>query len=341
MKISLFYFFIYFPVLQLAILAFFFFNFKISLLGESSKTFCTAKFLLDSLLLVSMFLGMLYITIEFLCIIYSFTLDSGFTGQLWMSENTNQQDPVRTMPSGVLETWFIFGFALAAYKIFTTKTPGFRVLISLASLCVTLPLTIYCHALRNPEGFDRLMYSITTFISTGQWPNPNFYSPSNSVLTQIHREVSNGISSFLPSFDWFNIIINYLNSSANGLLDFILKIFQPVAVEGHLDILLGQQLLIHFLSVIVVISLIVLCIVYFCTIFMLKNKDFLLKKFNNRFILFYLNYQVFLARLTTVILPFLILLGLVELLIMLHFLITHPIPIEQLPIDLHTYLKKR
>uniref|UniRef100_A0A896YUF4 Uncharacterized protein n=1 Tax=Coniophora puteana TaxID=80637 RepID=A0A896YUF4_9AGAM len=139
----------------------------------------------------------------------------------------------------------------------------------------------------------------------------------------------------------FDNIINYLKSSASGLLDFILNIFKPVAVEGYLDNLLGQQLLIHFLLLIVVISLIVLFIVYFCTIFMLKNKEFILKKFNNKFILLYLNYQVFLAKLTTVILPLLMLLGLIELLIMLHFLITHPIPIEQLPIDLHTYLKKR
>ena len=340
MKISLIFdLFLYFPVIQVAILVLSIFIRDI--FGENSKTFCKTKFLLDSLLLVSLFLGILFLVIEFLCITYSFTLDYGFRDQLWMSENTNRQAPVRTTHSGVLQTWAIAGIAFTAYRTFRNGSQGFRLFTSLASIGITLPMSVYFHAVENAEGFDRFMYSLTTFRATGQWPNPNSYSSSNSVLTQIHRDVSNGSSTFLPNFDWFNVILKYLNSSANGLLEFILNIFKPVAVEGHLDILLGQQLLIHFLSIIVVISLIVLCIVYFCTIFMLKNKDFLLKKFNNRFILLYLNYQVFLARLTTVILPLLILLGLVELLIMLHFLITHPIPIEQLPIDLHTYLKKR
>ena len=33
--------------------------------------------------------------------------------------------------------------------------------------------------------------------------------------------------------------------------------------------------------------------------------------------------------------------GLIEIVVGLHFLITHPIPWEELPIDLHTYIKKK
>ena len=73
---------------------------------------------------------------------------------------------------------------------------------------------------------------------------------------------------------------------------------------------------------------------------MVNNIDFITKRFNNRFILYYLKYQLFLSKLSLFILPLFIMFGLIELFVGLYFIITHPIPYENLGIDLHTYLKK-
>ena len=71
---------------------------------------------------------------------------------------------------------------------------------------------------------------------------------------------------------------------------------------------------------------------------MLQNKDFILKKFNNKLIKFYINYQVILAKIGFYVLPLFILFGLIELIFFLYYLLTHTLPYESLPIDLHIYV---
>ena len=73
----------------------------------------------------------------------------------------------------------------------------------------------------------------------------------------------------------------------------------------------------------------------------LQNKDFILNRFKNKYIRFFIKYQIFLGKLSIFTLPLLMLFGLLELVVMLHYLITHPIPLELLPIDLHTYLSSK
>ena len=72
------------------------------------------------------------------------------------------------------------------------------------------------------------------------------------------------------------------------------------------------------------------------------NKDFILNKFENSHYLikFYIKYQILLGKISIITLPLLILFGLLELAYGLHYLITHPIPFDELPVDLHTYIKK-
>ena len=70
----------------------------------------------------------------------------------------------------------------------------------------------------------------------------------------------------------------------------------------------------------------------------LHNKDFILKKFNYKLFRFMVKYQIFLGKISIFTLPLLILFGLIELAVGLHYLITHPIAWENLPIDLHTYI---
>ena len=72
-----------------------------------------------------------------------------------------------------------------------------------------------------------------------------------------------------------------------------------------------------------------------------KNKELILKKFNNRFIIYYIKYQLILLKISQVIIPLFILFGLLELFVGLYFILTHPIPYEHIGIDLHTYIKKK
>lgn len=117
-------------------------------------------------------------------------------------------------------------------------------------------------------------------------------------------------------------------------------LFKPVGVEGYFDDLVGQQLFITFLLISVVIGIIVLFTIYFLIQTMYNNKEFITKRFDNRIIRLYIKYQIILSKISLFVLPILIFVGLIELFVGLHFLLTHPIPFELLPIDLHTYLKK-
>ena len=150
-------------------------------------------------------------------------------------------------------------------------------------------------------------------------------------------------SSFLP-IDFNNLLDNLFSNAearsfGDNLISHILYIFRPVEVTGYLDDLIGQQLFIHLLLFIIVISLIILLTIYICIKIMVNNKEFLLNKFNNKFILFFIKYQLMLAKISSFILPLMIMFGLFELTIGLYFLITHPIPYEKIGIDLHICIK--
>ena len=71
---------------------------------------------------------------------------------------------------------------------------------------------------------------------------------------------------------------------------------------------------------------------------MYNNKEFFIKRSNNRFIRFYINYQIVLTKISLFVLPAFIFLGLIELFVGLYFLITHQISYYCLDIDLHTYI---
>ena len=58
----------------------------------------------------------------------------------------------------------------------------------------------------------------------------------------------------------------------------------------------------------------------------------------NRFINFYLKYQIFLANITLYLLPILIIFGIIEIIYILNYLISHPLPIDQIGIDPHVFI---
>ena len=278
----------------------------------------------------------------------------------------NGQDPVRWWPSGVPQTWTLIGSSLAVYRLMHSASPRVRVITAIGTLGVTVPSIVYTTAVENPNGFNRLIFSWMEYRRTGRWPSsiPNRVSDAElqPVISNMEAEVvrnnpniANDIINNTPSnsnsFHWsgnddlYNFFSGIFNDSSissvstNKIAEVLLNIFRPVAVEGHLDDLIGQQLFIQMLLLVVCVGVLLLFISFIVTVFMLQNKDFVLKRFSNKYIKLYLNYQVFLWRLGFIILPIFILFGILELIVGNYYLITHTIPYDQLPVDLHMYVK--
>ena len=309
---------------------------------------------------INFILNIDYYSIDYFCI-----LDKNQNNNAHHSPYGVRGDLVKFWPSllhvgatgHTAQTWAIIGTAAALYR----STPGSfitKASVALSSLIITIPLNVYLYAVENPNGFNRLMYSWVQYKNTGVWPATTYVEIPNNVQestlnTAMIKNIENAQSgiysnhsctNFLP-LDPKDLLSNF--SPENLFSHFstyavrrVVNLFRPVGVEGHLDDLIGQQLFIHFLLISIVIGLIVLFTIYFLIQTMYNNKEFLTKRFNNRFIRFYINYQIILTKISLFVLPAFIFLGLIELFVGLYFIITHPIPYELLPIDLHTYLNK-
>lgn len=118
-------------------------------------------------------------------------------------------------------------------------------------------------------------------------------------------------------------------------------LFKPVQVSGYLDDLIGQQIAIVFILLFTSIFLILLILAYIINNLLFYNKEYIIKRFgkNNKFVSFYLKYQVFCIRFSLFYLPIFIFIGFFVLIHGLYFLITHQIPYDNLGIDLHVFIK--
>lgn len=121
----------------------------------------------------------------------------------------------------------------------------------------------------------------------------------------------------------------------------ILKLLRPVEVSGYLDDLIGQRIFILFLLFIIIISLIILFTMFVFINIFLHNKDIFINRFDNKFLKYYIKYQIFLGKISLFLLPIFIFCGLFTILMGLFFLLTHPIPYEMLDVDLHTFIGKK
>lgn len=136
-------------------------------------------------------------------------------------------------------------------------------------------------------------------------------------------------------------ILKILEATPDYLLQILAPIFRFQSVAGHLDDLLGQQLFIHLCLFFLMFCIIILFIVYAINNILLHNKDVFLNYFDNKYIKLYINYQIFLGKISIVIMPIVILFFMFGLMKGLYFLITHPVPFECLDIDLHTFVKRK
>jgi hypothetical protein len=221
----------------------------------------------------------------------------------------------------------------------------------------SIPSAVWFHAVENPNGFNQVMYYLVSYRETGKWPTSypnkinqdellNKANNQNLLESQEKFEVSKRSSSSYISDDNNNSFIDYISHFFDkflpyNLYQYILDFFRPVLVKGYLDDLIGQQMFISILLFIVVLSLVILFTLYLFIQVLLHNKEFILKRFNNnnKLIRFYIKYQLFLVKITSIVFPILIMFGLIELLVGTYYIITHPIPYDKLPIDLHIFIK--
>ena len=201
------------------------------------------------------------------------------------------------------------------------------------------------------------MFGLTRFRETGKWPS--LESIKNQVTeTQISEfvlkhikqanlgqveETVNEIKILIEKSNTFlpDTSTDLINKFMDTIFKNTIQVIKPVYVEGHFDDLIGQQIIIHIILFILVISLILLFLFYIINNMFVLNKDKILNKFDNKFIKLYIKYQSFLAKLSLIYLPVFILVGLLILCHGFYFLIKYQIPYESLNIDLHTFVSSK
>lgn len=267
-------------------------------------------------------------------------------------------DPVRWWPSGVPQGWTVVGTGLATYG-FLSKIPGIspraRVLSALASAGVSATHLTYHSALENSVGFNRFMWGLTEYRKTGTWPSidqvaktttdkqlSDFASEAvkhadNSTVQSIVNEVS--ANKFIPSSNWD--YSDFINQLSDLIFKQAIQLLKPAHVHGFLDDLIGQRMFIEIILFIMCICIILLIIISIFNLIFLFNKDKIIKKFDNKFITFYIKYQTFLSRVTLFYLPIFIFTGLFTLCHGLYWLVTNQIPYESLDIDLHQFISSK
>ena len=274
--------------------------------------------------------------------------------------DTNPTDPVRFWPSGVPQGMSIVGTGLLAFSVLSKLgncSSRLRVLGALGTSGATATTIAYQSALENPVGFNRFVFGLTRFRETGKWPS--LESIKNQVTeTQISEfvlkhikqanlgqveETVNEIKILIEKSNTFlpDTSTDLINKFMDTIFKNTIQVIKPVYVEGHFDDLIGQQIIIHIILFILVISLILLFLFYIINNMFVLNKDKILNKFDNKFIKLYIKYQSFLAKLSLIYLPVFILVGLLILCHGFYFLIKYQIPYESLNIDLHTFVSSK
>ena len=285
--------------------------------------------------------------------IYSFILPEG-------GASDNPTDPVRYWPSGIPQGMGVIGTGLAVFSVLSkigNCSPRLRVLGALGATGVSATTITYHSAIENPVGFNRFMFGLTKFRETGQWPSLESIKNqvtetqiSEFVAKHIHNAnqelVKETVSEIQKLIEKGNTFVPETSTDLiNKFMDTIFKntiqVIKPVYVEGHFDDLIGQQIIIHIILFILVISLILLFLFYIINNMFVLNKDKILNKFDNKFIKLYIKYQSFLAKLSLIYLPVFILVGLLILCHGFYFLIKYQIPYESLNIDLHTFVSSK
>jgi len=311
--------------------------------------------------------------------IYNYTSNLSLDLMLEGSSNDGiPMDPVRWWPSGVPQSLAVVASAISVFRMLgNTVSPRARFLSSIAAAGATAANITYHSAVENSVGFNRLMFGLTNYQKTGVWPSLDEVSKNNTD-SQINNKLdailsssentpnsegasSSNISNTTNTSNTSdttssvsdvvnnnyigdeNPIVNIISEAFNSIPEFgsnfLFKLFEAREVVGFIDDLLGQQLIIYFSLFIILISLSLFILIFFWNLFIFSFRDIFLSYFTNKYVVWFIKYQIVLFKVSLVVLPILILFNLFILGHGLYFLITHPIPYDTLNIDLHTYVE--
>lgn len=117
-------------------------------------------------------------------------------------------------------------------------------------------------------------------------------------------------------------------SDSNPILDYIFNLFSPVEHSIPLETLISMHTILSIGLFILVIFLIIVTIYFYLNLLIIFNKDYILNRFTNKYILMYIKYVLFKSRLEIAVLSFVVTAGQCFIAYILYFLIQHPIIIN-------------
>jgi hypothetical protein len=130
----------------------------------------------------------------------------------------------------------------------------------------------------------------------------------------------------IPAIEPNNNFIPIDNINLN--LDFIRGLLTPVEHSISLETLINVHTFLHLSLLLLVIILIILTIYFYINLIILFNKDYLINKIKNKYLLIYIKFVLFRTRIDIVLLGILTLILIFFMLYILHYLIIHPIIIN-------------
>lgn len=116
--------------------------------------------------------------------------------------------------------------------------------------------------------------------------------------------------------------LNFADDSSSNLFR---ELLSPVDHSLPLETLLNIHTLFNLILFLMSIALIILFFYFFINLFIIFNKDYLLTKVNNKYLLMYVKYVLFKSRVDIIIIGLIILFTLFFFCYSLHYLVVHPI----------------
>lgn len=253
------------------------------------------------------------------------------------------------VPQGIGSVASALG-AYAFLNRFSNLSPRTKVVGALVAGGVSTGHLLYNSTLENSVGFNRLMWGISEYKKTGSWPSLDMayaesvanlekfavderakITPTEQAAIEANAEkavsgIKTGSESFavsssgstsgrsgvgnslLPSSD--SSFMESLMQLYENLFRFFFQCFNPVHVQGHFDDLVGQRMFIEFLLLTSCFCVVILFIIFIFNLIFVLNKDRILNNFKNKYVLFLIRYELLVSKITLVVIPFFILVGL-------------------------------
>lgn len=221
-------------------------------------------------------------------------------------------DPARIWPSGVPQSASIIGSALAVYAtlIKLNVNPRIKVLSALSAAAITTGNVIYHSALENSLGFNRFMFGLTKYNNQGNtWPSVEVEAMKVSeetiskfaeeymkkkidetVLAKVKEVLDSQSKSFISDIPDF-----FSNLEVSKLADFffnvVFTILKPVSATGFFEYLVGQHIIILISLLIIGVFTSILFIIFLVNLTIFINREYLINRFSNKWIRFYVTFQ--------------------------------------------------